>query len=315
MIKKGSFRRMVVASFALFIVLLTIYIFPKDEVKIPSKTIYKKVYASAIYLIDKNNYVARTTVNISSTSKETKALELINTLINGTVKNKYIPSGFKSLIAEGTTVNNVKISGDLITIDFNQNFLNTKDIDEEKMIESIVYTLTEIKGIKKVKILVDGKAINKLPSSGKIIPDILTREIGINKKTSLTSFKNTKDVTTYFLNKIDDNKYFVPVTITTDDPSEKIEIIIKELKAKDNIDNNLSTYLEAGTTLKNYQVLENEFNMEFNNVILNSFNKIDEEVVYGLALSIYDNYNIDRISIDVDNVQVVAYALKITWNY
>ena len=312
MIKKGSFRRMVVASFALFIVLLTIYIFPKDEVKIPSKTIYKKVYASAIYLIDKNNYVARTTVNISSTSKETKALELINTLINGTVKNKYIPSGFKSLIAEGTTVNNVKISGDLITIDFNQNFLNTKDIDEEKMIESIVYTLTEIKGIKKVKILVDGKAINKLPSSGKIIPDILTREIGINKKTSLTSFKNTKDVTTYFLNKIDDNKYFVPVTITTDDPSEKIEIIIKELKAKDNIDNNLSTYLEAGTTLKNYQVLENEFNMEFNNVILNSFNKIDEEVVYGLALSIYDNYNIDRISIDVDNVQVVAYALKIT---
>ena len=70
MIKSGSFRRIIVASFALIMVVISIYIFPKNEVKIPSKTIYKKATTSAIYLIDNNNYVARTTINIDSIEKD-----------------------------------------------------------------------------------------------------------------------------------------------------------------------------------------------------------------------------------------------------
>lgn len=311
MIKKGSLRRIVVASLALIIVVISIYIFPKNEVKIPSKTIYKKIDTSAIYLIDKNNYVARTTINIEAKEKEAKAIELINALINGTNKNKYLPDGFKTYIPSGTIINKISIDNDLITLDFNENFLNINNIDEEKMIESIVYTLTEIDGIKNVKILVDGKVLNKLPISGKIIPTPLNRSIGINKKVRSNSFKNTQDITTYFINNDDNNNsYYVPVTTTTDNQGEKIEIIIKELESKDNIDSNLSTYISAGTILQNYQILENEFNMEFNDLIFNDLHKIDEEVIYGLALSIRDNYNINKISIDVNNKQIMTYALK-----
>lgn len=315
MIKNGSFRRILVASFAFFIVALSIYLFPKDEVKIPSKTIYKKALTNAIYLIDRNNYVARTTINIDSNEKEAKALELINALINGTNKNKYLPEGFTSYVPFGTTVNKLSINDDLITIDFNEKFLNIKNLEEEKMIESIVYTLTEIDGIKNVKILINGNELNKLPISGKNIPPILNRSIGINKKVKINSFKNTQDVTTYFINSDNSNLYYIPVTITTDDPSEKIEIIIKELESKDNIDNNLSTYISAGTVLQNYQMLENEFNMEFNELIFNGLKDIDEEVTYGLALSIKDNYDINKISIDVNNQQIKSYILKNSWKY
>ena len=312
MIKNGSFRRIIVASLAFILVVITIYIFPKNEVKIPSKTIYKKANTAAIYLIDKNNYVARTSINVNSTNKEEIALELLNALINGTNKNKFIPEGFISNIPKGTSINSIKSQGDLILIDFSEEFLNIKS-NEEKIIESIVYTLTEINGINKVKILINGKMLDKLPISGKKLPEILTREIGINHKSEINSFKNTQDVTTYFLSSYNNNSYFVPVTITTEDDKEKIEIIIKELESKDNIDNNLSTYISAGTELKNYQILENEFNLEFNNLIFNSFNKIDEEVVYGLALSIYDNYNISHLSIEVDNKKIEAYTLKNSW--
>ena len=76
-----------------------------------------------------------------------------------------------------------------------------------------------------------------------MLPSILNRSIGINKRIKSNSFKNTQDVTTYFLSHNKDNKYFIPVTLTTDSQSEKIEIIIKELESKDNIDQNLSTYL------------------------------------------------------------------------
>ena len=86
MIKNGSLRRIIVASLSLVLVAITLYIFPEKEVKIPSKTIYKKVETSAIYLIDKNNYVARTTINIDSKNNLEIAKELINALINGTSK-------------------------------------------------------------------------------------------------------------------------------------------------------------------------------------------------------------------------------------
>lgn len=310
MIKNGSFRRILVASFALLIVLISIYIFPKNEVKIPSKTTYKKALTSAIYLIDKNKYVARTTINIDAKEKEAKAIELINALINGTNKNKYLPNGFSSYIPAGTLINKLSINDDLIIIDFNENFLNIKNLEEEKMIESLIYTLTEIDGINNIKILINGNELNKLPISGKNLPPVLNRSIGINKKVKTNTFKNTQDVTTYFINYFDNELYYIPVTITTDDNNEKIEIIIKELESKDNIDNNLSTYISAGTVLQNYQILENEFNMEFNDLIFNGLNDIDEEVIYGLALSIKDNYDINKISIDVNNKQIKAYALK-----
>ena len=70
MIKNGSIRRIAIASIALFITFIALYIFPKKSFHIPSKTIYKKAKTSAIYLIDPHNYVARTYINISEETKE-----------------------------------------------------------------------------------------------------------------------------------------------------------------------------------------------------------------------------------------------------
>lgn len=310
MIKNGSFRRILTASIALVIVLISIYLFPKNEIKIPSKTIYKKVDTQAIYLVDKNDYVARTMVNINSKTKKEIAYELISALINGTNKNMYIPESFKSYIPSNLKINSIKIDNDLITIDFNNTIFDLYTDHDEKIIESIVYTLTEIKGINKVKITINENPINKLPNSGKSIPEILTREIGINKITKFNTIKNTQNVTTYFLGKNNNSQYFIPITMITDDPAEKIEVIIKELESRDNIDNNLSSYLSAGVQLKNYQILENELNLEFNNYIFNSFNNIDEEVVYGLSLSIHDTYNIEKVNFEVNNKRIKTYNFK-----
>ena len=312
MLKMSSIRRIIIASFALIIVIVSLYLFPKKELNTLHKNGYKRVLTSSIYLIDKNDYVARTNINVDSKSKEGIAIELINALINGSSKNKYLPDGFKSYIPVGTKINKISINGDLIVMDFNEKILNIKT-NEEKMIESIVYTLTEIDGINRVQILINGEILTKLPISGKHLPSILDRSIGINKLVKTNSFKHTQDVTTYFINTSASNTYYIPVTIITDDPREKIEIIIKELESKDNIDSNLSTYISAGTVLENYHILENEFNMEFNSLIFNGLNDISEEVIYGLALSIKDNYDINKISIDVNSKQIKSYVLKNPW--
>lgn len=298
MLKKGSFRRIVVASIALIIVLVTLYIFPKNEVKIPSKTIYKKAKTSAIYLIDRNNYVARTYININNRDKENIAKELIEALISGSNKNKYLPIGFTSYISKNTILNDLKIDGDLVIVDFNEYLFSTKEGHEEKIIESIVYTLTEIDGVNKVKILINGEPLIRIPNINKTIPDILTRDIGINHKSIINTFKDTMDITTYFINSYNDITYYIPITFTVNSESEKIEVIINELLGKDYIDDNLSTYITAGTELKNYEILENEVNLEFNNSIFNGFNEIDEEVMYGITYSVKDTYNVDTVRIN-----------------
>lgn len=298
MLKKGSFRRIVVASIALIIVLVTLYIFPKNEVKIPSKTIYKKAKTSAIYLIDRNNYVARTYININNRDKENIAKELIEALISGSNKNKYLPIGFTSYISKNTILNDLKIDGDLVIVDFNEYLFSTKEGHEEKIIESIVYTLTEIDGVNKVKILINGEPLIRIPNINKTIPGILTRDIGINHKSMINTFKDTMDITTYFINSYNDITYYIPITFTVNSESEKIEVIINELLGKDYIDDNLSTYITAGTELKNYEILENEVNLEFNNSIFNGFNEIDEEVMYGITYSVKDTYNVDTVRIN-----------------
>jgi len=298
MLKNGSFRRIIVASIALIIVLVTIYIFPKNEVKIPVKTIHQKAQTSAIYLIDKNNYVAKTYININSKDKEKMAKELIDALINGTNKNKYLPLGFTSYISKNTYLNNLKIDGDTITLDFNDYLFKNNEEHDEKIIESIVYTLTEIDGIKNVRILINGTPLVKLPSSNKVIPEVLSRKIGINHKSIINSIKDTKDVTAYFINSYNNTSYYIPITFTVNSDSEKIEVIIDELSGKDYIDDNLSTYLSAGTILKDYNILENEINLEFNNLIFNGFDEIDEEVMYGISYSVQDTYGVDKVTIN-----------------
>ena len=310
MIKKASIRRIAVASFALLIVLVSLYIFPQKEIKIPSKIIYKKAETNAIYLEDQNKLISRTFINVDSKDKEQLANELIMALINNSNKSKYLPLGFSSTILGDVKIKEIKIENDVITVNFDGNIFKDNENNEEKIIESIVYTLTEIEGIKKIKILINDEVLKRLPSSNKIIPEYLDRSIGINRISKFNSLKNTQDVTAYFIGKNNGDYYFVPVTFTTDSEKEKIEIIIKELSGKDFIDDNLSTYISAGVILKNYEILENEIKLEFNNEIFNGFNEIDEEVMYGIALSIYDNYNISTVRFEVDQREIMAYALK-----
>ena len=70
MIKNGSFRRIMIASFALIIVIISIYFFPKKNIKTPSKIINKKVFISSIYLMEikyqlQENIIKKTKAHIN----------------------------------------------------------------------------------------------------------------------------------------------------------------------------------------------------------------------------------------------------------
>ena len=150
MIKKSSIRRICVATLALFL-LLIIYLFPNSDVTIKEHLDYIKKDEMPIFLVDNSNYVARTSIAKTSQNINDQIIEIIETLTINSKKSTYIREGFSPIIPENTKILNLALENEILTINFSKEFLNVSKENEDKMIEALIYSLTEIKEIKKIK--------------------------------------------------------------------------------------------------------------------------------------------------------------------
>ncbi len=300
MIKKSSIRRICVATLALFI-LLIIYFFPSSDVTIKEHLSYIKKDEMPIFLVDNSNYVARTSIVKSSETINEQIKEIIETLTINSKKSTYIRDGFKPIIPENTKIIDLKLDNEILTINFSKEFLTVNETNEEPMLEALIYSLTELKEIKKIKILVENIPFTKLPNSNKKLPEYLDKTYGINKIYNLNSIKETSKTTIYYLSKINDYYYYVPVTKVSNEKLERVEIIIKELKSTPIYHTNLISYLAASANMTNYELLENAISLSFNNYLIANMKEeqILEEVKYSIALSLRDTYGINEVIFNI----------------
>ncbi len=300
MIKKSSIRRICIATLTLFI-LLIIYLFPSKSNITYEHLNYIEKEEMPIFLIDKSNYVARCTIAKESDDILDKVKEIIEALTKNTKKSSYIRDGFKSIIPDNTKVLDVSLENNILTINFSKELLNVVHSDEEKMIEAIVYSLTEINEIKKISIFVEGNKLLKLPNSNKSLPEYLDKSYGINKFYLIDSLKDTSKTTIYYLSKNNDYYYYVPVTKVSNDSQERVQIIIKELQTTPVYHTNLISYLAASASITSYELLENTISLSFNNYLIANMKDDDilEEVKYSIALSIRDTYGINEVIFNI----------------
>ena len=298
MLKKISIRKITLTSVALFTCLL-IYLVPSvnEDVHYTEDLEYvdnTNAY-SPVFLLDKNSYVAEASVATSSETITDKARELLNVLIIGQSDN--IPNGFSPIIPPNTEILSLSYNNGLIKVDFSSDILEIDEKLEEKMIEAIVYSLTSIDGVDNVIIYVNGEILSKLPKTKINLPSTLNRSFGINKEFSLTSTKDITDVTVYYINQINDNYYYVPVTKYLNDTRDKITIVIDELTTGFNYNSNLMSFLNEDVKLVSSNLTDNTLNLEFNSSIFDDINteEVLEEVIYTICLSAYDNYDIDEV--------------------
>ena len=199
MLRKSSIRRIMLATLALFL-LLIIYFFPTTP-SISESLSYIEKEEMPIFLVDNMEYIARTSIVKNSDNTDDLIKEVIESLTIGSNKSNYIREGFKAVIPEGTKVLDIKLEDSILTINFSKELLNVSQDSEEKMLEAIIYSLTEIESVKKIKILVEGKSLTNLPNSNKKIPGLLDKNYGINKIYNLDSIKDTSKTTIYYLSK------------------------------------------------------------------------------------------------------------------
>ena len=320
MLKRISIRKILVASSALFALLL-ICLIPTDQpnqlqnqLKQELEYVNKEAITATIFLQDSQNMLAMTEVIVQNSNQEieAKAKELIEYLIKGGPNESKIPNGFKAIIPSETKINAVKYENNLLKIDLSKEALEVEEEQEEKIIEAIVYTLTTIPDIKNIIIYIDGDILTKLPKSKINLPSTLDRSFGINKQYDIKSTKDITSVTTYYVNKFNDNYYYVPVTKVLNDERDKIKIIIEDLTSSPIYNSNLMSFLNNNTKL----IAANEENdiltLEFNEFIFNDIDtqNILEEVIYTICLSVADNYDVKEVIFEVENKELYKSVLK-----
>lgn len=297
MLKKNALRRICISTFSLFIVLL-LCIFPNNETTYPEEIISINELTMPLYIKDQNGYVARTNI---IKKKDNDIEYIINLLTKGSLYENYLPVNFEPLIPENTKLLNYSLNDKVLKLNFSKEFLLVKENDEEKMIESLIYSLCELESIDKILIYVENEKLNELPNSKVKLPVSLDKSYGINKVYDIKSFKNVTKTTIYYASKTDDLTYYIPITKITNNDANAVEIIVKELKTSPIYESNLISFLNASYELKNYEIMENSVNMSFDNKMLLNLNdeNITEKVKYTLSLSIRDTLGKD-VSIKIN---------------
>ncbi|WP_256756710.1 GerMN domain-containing protein [Cohnella sp. WQ 127256] len=171
-----------------------------------------------VYLLDRNDFLAPMSLRLDTehSSSLTSAEKAIAWMTVNEQLADQLPAGFTAILPKGTAVSSINenLSDETISVDFAAPFSGIIASHERKVIEALVWTLTELPGINKVKLSVAGKPIQSLPSSGLPIDKTLTRGLGINlEMTKDIQLNRAMGVTLYFSSQSEDGEgYFVPVT-------------------------------------------------------------------------------------------------------
>ena len=311
MLKRMSLKKIIVCLIALFS-LGILYLLPNQKLETKNEVEYVSENKSTeiIYVESKHNYLSRVSINVENAEISTKAKELLEDLIIDNKESK-LPNGFKGVIPKNTKINSLEYKDNVIKIDFSSELMNTKKDNEEKIIESIVYTLTSLPDVKYIIIYMDGEILTELPQSKINLPTTLDRSFGINKSYNITSDKNITKTTIYYIDNINNQDYYVPVTKINNDSRDKIEIIIEELS--NNIPNNkLMSYLNNNTQLVSSNIDKDQINLVFNDYILDDTDsqEILDEVIYTICLSIQDNYYVNAVTFNINDKEIHKTVLK-----
>ena len=306
MLRKKALRKILITTFTLF-TLFVIYIIPEKitnnyldpQVEVEYVTSFG---TNEIYLLGPNKYLVKTNVLLNEESLESKIKSIIEYLtIN---KSEKLPVGLVGVIPTNTKLNSLTLNDDVVTLNFSKELLNVLESNEERLIEAIVYSITNLNEINGVIIQIDGTLLTELPQTKKKIPEVLTRDFGINKVYDIDNRNSIQKITLYYIDNINNNNnYYVPVTKYINDDREKISIIIDNLSSNYIYDSNLMSYLKEDTELIDYQIEDELMLLNFNNSLFVS-EKILEEVSYTLAYSIFDTYNVSTVLFEVDGVEV-----------
>ena len=309
MLRKKALRKIFITSLSVFI-LTVVYLIPYTSEKVKEVGLEVEyttgMYTNTIYLLNNDNLLVKSKILLDKKTTIEKVKQIVDTLTNN--KTNFIPAGLSSLLNKDVVLKDVKVYEDIVHLNFNKNFLNLKKDKTEKTIESLLFSITDLDGINGICIKIEDKVLEEL--NGIKLSPVLTRKFGVNKSYDIKDRNNIDKVVLYYLTKIEDNTYYVPITKYINNKEDKIEVIIKNLTSNYIYEPNLISVLNQNAKLLNYEINSDMVILNFDDSIYTKNKEIAEEVFYTLGYSIYDNYNIKTVVYKVNGKEIEKKSIK-----
>lgn len=306
MLKSRAIRKIFITTLSLFI-FLVVYSLPtldnsyvlKTNLEIESTT---GLATDNIYLLNDDGYLVKSRVLLEGATLEDRIAEILDQL---TVRDEnHFPKGLFPYVPKGTKVLNILHGEGKVTVDFSHEFLNMDVYTEKQIISGVVFSILDLGDVEEVIILVEGEVLREYPNTKEGLSSPLTKNIGINQEYNLTSRDDISKVVIYYLSRINDEMYYVPVTKYLNDSRDKIKIIIDELSTSYIYEPNLMSFLHSQVELLDYYEQENVLFLNFNKFLFDSDDKVLEEVLYGISYSVFDNYDVSMVMFEVNDQYV-----------
>ena len=287
MVRKKLLRKLFLTTLVLFI-MITVYSVPMTKKENVLRTNFEieditSIHTDSIYLKNKNDYFVKSEIFIDSEEIIEKVEKIIHYL---TIDTHPLQDGLKGYIPKNVKLLKVEKELKEIKLYFSKELLDIHDF--EKIVEGIVYSLTEQKEIKEVSFYIEDSPLEQYQK--------VTRKIGINKEYSFTNRKNLDKVVFYYLD--DTGNYYVPVTKYMDNTEEKIEVILEELKKTKK---DLISLENIHTKLLDYQEEGNVFFLNFNNELMDENKEAMSKLLQSIAYSIFDNYQVEAVLFEIED--------------
>jgi germination protein M len=261
-----------------------------------------------LYLIDKNGYVVSQSIPLPG--QESVAKQALEYLVkNGPIEN-ILPNGFRAVLPADTQVT-VDIKDGKAIADFSPEFNNYQPEDEQKILQSVTWTLTQFDSVENVELRVNGYPLTEMPVNGTPIDEKgLTRKVGINVDTSgVVDPTSTKPLTVYYVSQTDDKSYYVPVTKRVSSNSvDEVKAVVNELIEGPGYSSSLASDFTGAKLLDDPKLEDGTVTLNFNEAVYGSLEEkmVSEHMLNSLVLSLTEQKGIKGVSILVNGEATVV---------
>ena len=300
MLKKKALNR-IFFSTVIFFLVFTLSTFKVFNNYSETKELDNNTEKETLYTLNDDGYISKTVVYVGKIfTLEDKIREKLEIMTKENNKNSLLPSYFKPILPANTKVLDVKVADSLVKVYFSKELKNITEEQSEKMIEAITYTIID-ENILGIEIYVENDMLRYIPHTKKELPTVLTKDFGINKTYSISRYSDvTKVVMNYYTAKGNDF-FVVPVTKYVNDDREVLEIIFEEF-------NSLNPDVKLISLLDDFGV--NRYEIKDRIIIVDVSRELTEEESNVLSVSIFNNYDIDKIAYLVNGQKKCEKTLK-----
>ena len=214
--KKFIKRRFFIFLFPVIAISITVgalFIAHKDDelnqnfvVNIEKDQTYRKVY-----MLDNDNYLVPLTFAFDSKELLADDIRYVISMLRD--ESPLTTKGYQTVLNDNVKIQGIELENNILNIDFSKEFNDHEASKEEKLLESLTWTLTQYDEVNGLTISVDGVKLETLPQSGIALPDVLDKTIGINKYHDTTgNIYNTTSITVFYEKENFGETVYVPVT-------------------------------------------------------------------------------------------------------